>query len=139
MIKRWLICLVSFLPLICVVGAWVASCFGMPFLDKQSGGVFRGVFVADGQVGAIQEFNTAAAGPFEFTFERTRIPSILLKSRMGFYISPLKYSPGYVVVIFPLWLPTLLLVALNWFVWRRARQKPAGRAFPLEPATNREA
>jgi hypothetical protein len=34
----------------------------------------------------------------------------------------------------PLWFPTLLSTLLLWFVWRKTRAKPAGGAFPVEPA-----
>ena len=34
----------------------------------------------------------------------------------------------------PLWSPSLLSLSFLWFNWRKTRRKPAGKAFPIEPA-----
>jgi hypothetical protein len=38
-------------------------------------------------------------------------------------------------IIIPLWFPTAISAALLLFVWRKARPKPKGRAFPVELKT----
>jgi hypothetical protein len=38
----------------------------------------------------------------------------------------------------PLWFPTLLSALLLWFVWRKTRATPVGRAFPVEVAKSGE-
>jgi hypothetical protein len=40
----------------------------------------------------------------------------------------------FLLICIPLWFPTLLCTLLLWFVWRKTRAKPAGGAFPVEPA-----
>jgi hypothetical protein len=56
---------------------------------------------------------------------------------LGFYAGRCEPYPDSVDVLFPLWLPTLLLSSLNWFVWRKTRPKiMAERAFPVEPTNN---
>ena len=38
----------------------------------------------------------------------------------------------------PLYFPTLFSTLLLWFVWRKTKAKPIGRAFPMEPAKKGE-
>ena len=56
------------------------------------------------------------------------------RGTLGFYIDPKWRFPRDLRIIFPLWLPTLLLLALNGFVCRKTRPIHADGAFPIEPA-----
>lgn len=64
----------------------------------------------------------------------------LEETSFGFLFTTDPAFPGFLQVAFPLWLPTVLLAGMNWFVWRRTRSmgaaRGAGRAFPVEPSAN---
>ena len=48
--------------------------------------------------------------------------------------------PDLWLIIFPLWLPALLLVVLNGLVWRWTRRRRVGAVgFPVEPAKKADA
>lgn len=55
-----------------------------------------------------------------------------LKTFFLFFIGKSSTDPGLFIIFFPLWLPTLLFLALNGFVWRKTQAKLAARAFPVE-------
>jgi hypothetical protein len=42
-------------------------------------------------------------------------------------------DPSELLVVIPLWFPTLISAFTLWFAWRKTRPKPIGRAFPVEP------
>ena len=53
----------------------------------------------------------------------------------GFAYRYLSWPDRYLLmVILPLWFPTLLSALLLYLVWRKTRAKPIGGAFPVEPA-----
>jgi hypothetical protein len=41
---------------------------------------------------------------------------------------------GIIWLSIPFWFPTTVSAALLWWVWRKTRPKPVGRAFPVELA-----
>ena len=61
---------------------------------------------------------------------------------LGFFGGRVPGDPDSWLIIFPLWLPTLLLVALNGWVWRWTRRRKVGAGavgFPVEPAKKADA
>ena len=150
MLRRWLIRVPCLLALAFVVGVWITSYFGLLWMDRRSGGNLV-------EVGAVQGlvFMSERAGPplydtplhrpgfayadeplhFWFTRGAKDVNYVIAPRMLGFGASPLSLLRIGVAIIFPLWLPTLLLAGLNWFVWRKTRAKPATQSgFPIEPA-----
>lgn len=139
MIRRWLIRLPFLLALAFVVGAWVMSYFaGFTYFWNLGGRCW--------QLGSAQGLGYVSVARSEFSnhFEFGRGDSsthwfgghptlgFSIESGDGIGIHNLGGSDS-LGVIFPLWLPTLVLSGLTWFVWRKTRPKQVGRAFPVEP------
>ena len=137
MIRRWLIrgpCLVA---LALVVGVWVTSYFGLLDLSEN----WRCYWL----VGAIRgsaymiksgHWDDPADGPhFYFLRGETATPYYPVPNTLGFYAGPVLTWGWWdsLEIVFPLWLPTLLLAGLNWIVWRKTRATYNGRGFPVEP------
>jgi hypothetical protein len=125
-----------------VVGVGVGSYAGRLVMAKYSAG-------RDWEVGAVQGlgfmersshmgFRTA---PLDFCFDRGWTAERLNfpPRTLGFFGWRLPRHPDYWLIIFPLWLPALLLVVLNGFVWRWTRRRKVGRGFPVEPAKKPDA
>ena len=64
----------------------------------------------------------------------TATKDVPVPTTLGFYGGAVPRLPDSLLIVFPLWLPTLLLLALNWLVWRMTRRRGEGRGFPVEPA-----
>ena len=130
--KRWLIRSLFLLPLLCVVAVWVGSCFGRIDVEMAVGSRGLGLSSVQGLL-SVQEL------PFRISrshldFKRGANADLWWRDHpTGLHIGRIFDIPGSLVLIFPLWLPTLLLLGLLWFVWRKTRTKVAGRAFPVEP------
>ena len=137
MVMRWLMRGVCLVLLAGVVGVWVGSYAGWLEMYKYSAG-------RDWGVGAVQGLGYMGRSgnmgfpttPPEFGFLRGETAkSIGLPLRtLGFYGGLWPVVRDLWLIIFPLWLPTLLLVVLNGFVWRWTRRRNVGRGFPVEPA-----
>ena len=149
MLRRWLIRSLFLLPLVCVVGLWVTSYFGgIGVVGTRWRHEME--IVARHGITAINEAPFDGWRPFEFTFDRKATaqtwdlgPTSFGIYRGGFISNSGKggytpYYPGWLIIVLPLWFPTLLLVALNWFVWRKTKAKPKDRAFPIEPTAKAE-
>ena len=129
MVMRWLIRGVCLVLLAGVVGVWVGSYAGWLVMYKRSAGRYW-------VVGAVQGLgfmdghgnNWDMTTPFLFGFFRGQTAkSLSLSPRtLGFFGGQLPGIPDSWLIIFPLWLPTLLLVALNGLVWRWTRRRKVG-------------
>jgi len=128
-----------------VVGVWVGSYAGWLRMYKCSAGRFW-LVEADQGLGLMylsvdRGFLTT---PLEFYFRRGRTedPFTLPPRTLGFYGGRSPWEPDIWQIIFPLWLPTLLLVALNGWVWRWTRRRKVGVGavgFPVVPAKKADA
>jgi hypothetical protein len=140
MVMRWLIRGVCLVLLAGVVGVWVGSNAGCLHAYKFAAG-------RTWEVGAVQEFGfmfrSQNSGfpttPLKCVFERgwTAEYAGLPPRTLGFYHHGWPWDRGGWLIIFPLWLPALLLVVLNGLVWRWTRRWKVGvgvRGFPVEPA-----
>ena len=143
MVLRWLIRGVCLVLLAGVVGVGAGSYAGGLWMLKCSAGRIW-------EVGAVQGLGYMArspdtsdpAHPFRFDFERGWTATIIGMSArtLGFYGGRGPWDPDEWLIIFPLWLPTLLLVVLNGFVWRWTRRRIVGAVgFPVEPAKKPDA
>lgn len=143
MIKRWLIRSLFLLPLLCVVGVWVPSYW-------QMAGVIRNVppHVSIWQINCgsfsfvdLQEWLTAEKAEI---WGYAHAEADLVEARVRYLGSEYHFigfaydAPSPILksreIIIPHWFPTLLLLVLNWLVWRKTRARLEGRAFPVEPA-----
>ena len=143
MVMRWLMRGMCLVLLAGVVGVWVGSYAGTLTMRKWSAG-------RDWLVGAVQGLGFMArsddmglrAMPLKFDFIPGGTARGLRPRTLGFYGGPWSRQPDSWQVVFPLWLPTLLLVALNGFVWRWTRRRQVGAravGFPVEPAKKADA
>jgi hypothetical protein len=145
MVLRWLIRGVCLLLLAGVVGVWVGSYAGRLGMVKVSAG--RGWMVGTVQgLGYMDRTGDLGlpAAPLEFEFSRgeTAASIGLPRQTLGFYGGRVPGLPDSWQIIFPLWLPALLLVVLNGLVWRWTRRRKVGvgvRGFPVEPAKKADA
>jgi hypothetical protein len=145
MVMRWLMRGVCLVLLAGVVGVWVGSYAGLLGMERLAAGRFWGVGAVQG-LGYVDR--SADRGypttPLDFYFRRGRTedPFALPPRTLGFYGGRSPWEPDIWQIIFPLWLPTLLLVALNWLVWRWTRRRKVGVGavgFPVEPAKKADA
>jgi hypothetical protein len=145
MVLRWLIRGVCLLLLAGVVGVGVGSYAGELGMGKISAGRHWGVGAVQG-LGCLERSGDRGdqTAPLKFYFVRGRTAkSIGLPPRaLGFYGKRWLWDPDGCLIIFPLWLPAVLLVVLNGFVWRWTRRRKVGvgvRGFPVEPAKKADA
>ena len=136
MVKRWLIRTLFLLPLACVVGVWVTSYFGA-LMMLRSHGIYLACTSVHGGVWLIEDHLPDLDVPLHVEFKQGwKVEDVysLPSSKLGFYFGPDSFHEDSLEIAFPLWLPTLLLAGLNWFVWRKTRAKYNERGFPVEPA-----
>ena len=138
MVLRWLMRGVCLVLLAGVVGVWVGSYVGGLGIYKYSAGRYWGVGAVQG-LGYMYRSDDMgfSTEPLRFHFERGTTASGLPPRTLGFYGGRRSRVPSVLLIIFPLWLPALLLVVLNGFVWRWTRRRKVGVGavgFPVEPA-----
>jgi len=133
MLRRWVIRMPFLLALACVLSVWVASYFGVLVAGKTSAGQYQFISAVGGS-GDICKFRgpySTSAPDFRFIHGAKVQDWSLPPTTLGFYCgSPATFNG--LEIIFPLWLPAVVLVGLNWFVWRKTRAQIVGRAFPVE-------
>ena len=138
MLRRWVIRVPILLGLGCVLSVWVASYLGAVEMSWQSENFW--------DIGGVQ--GLCVVSKSQVIFPGTSPPHIdfaervTVEGRFGAHGPPRMTfglycgkGPGLAdsyLVIFPLWLPAIVLAGLNWFVWRKTRDKGVGRAFPVE-------
>jgi hypothetical protein len=120
------------------VAAWVASYWWNPMLfsshsglmwnfDLQCGGVEVSRVIAQQAVGGTgwrQYHADEEAAEWSYRSSTYRCGGFSYWSRP---------SPGILSIVrIPLWLPTLLVGGISWFLWRGTRRKNVGGAFPIE-------
>jgi len=133
MLRRWLIRVPCLLALAFVVGVWVTSYFAEIAVNKEATGRAWVVLAAQG-LGSMGEDGGIRYPDSALRFSWFGGPDPgMPPTTLGFYVGPWPRSPKSLMIILPLWLPTLLLAALCWFVWRKMRAKYNGRGFPVEP------
>jgi hypothetical protein len=137
--KRWLIRSIFIGLLTLCVGTWVGSYWQGIGIDY--GGTERnlGLTGADGEAVLAAEdndpfgsvlgwhfyrFNRAARSGTGYEYAQYRL--------LGFGFEKVVRPTCWFVWV-PLWFPILLFALLLWFVWRKTKAKPVGRAFPVEP------
>jgi hypothetical protein len=137
MLRRWLIRVSCLLALAFVVGMWLTSHIGAFDLAKSFGGRVWEIGAARGLTFIYED----AAWPYpdeplNAIFVRGESIEFYhpIKTTLGFYAGPAIVSNSFMVV-FPLWLPTLFLTAVTWFVWRKTRHQRSFHGFPVEPTT----
>ena len=144
MVMRWLMRGVCLLLLAGVVGVGVGSYAGLLVTVKHAAGRYWGVGAVQGLGYMILagERGVHLTTPLKFSFvrgdtaERIGLPPRTLGFFGGRYLA----FPDARLIIFPLWLPAVLLVVLNGFVWRWTRRRAVGAVgFPVEPAKEAEA
>ncbi len=145
MLRRWLIRTPFLMALASVLTIWIASYFGGLTVWKWYPGVFLNVDFVQGScdVGEDRDAIYYAWGPeFHFHPRVTTANQMWPRTTLGFFWgnpSPHAWPrTDEFHFIFPLWLPTLLLAALTWFIWRKTRPKSIGHAFPVEDASKEQ-
>ena len=145
MVMRWLMRGVCLVLLAGVVGVGVGSYAGWLHMEKFTAGRLCGVGTVQG-LGYLVRSDVLGltTTPLEFHFARGETAaSIPLPPRtLGFYGAGRPWAPAGCRIIFPLWLPALLLLVLNGFVWRWTRRRKVGVGavgFPVEPAKKPDA
>ena len=141
MLRRWLIRVPCLLALAFVVGVWIASYFGRVFLSKNSGGRFWSIGTVQGLVYMDEDGSHPwSPTPLQlYCFQGVTARECQLgPTTLGFYGGRWPGWRDSLQIVFPLWLPTLLLAGLNWFVWRKTRAKYNGRGFPVEPVSAKD-
>ena len=136
--KRWLIRSLFLLPLVCVVAAWVGSYFATFSFDKWFEGRERHMGAVQGLIHLEEGSNDGLPDtPLQIhVYSGKKITdSVAIGAKFGFYAGKFPFTRDSFMIVFPLWLPTLLLAAVNWIVWRKTRAKPIGKAFPVEPTS----
>ena len=136
MLRRWIIRSLFLVPLVCVVGVWVGSYFWGMAVWTHLGGRTWSIGAVQG-LGEITEMSylMSLRSPVEFDFKRgdTADDWNLGPPRYGFaFYKWRSFTSSGAFVVSP-WLPALLLLAVNWFVWRKTRANRVGGAFPVEP------
>ncbi len=140
MLRRWLIRVPFLLALACVLSVWVVSYFGALAAYTDSHGDRKYISAVQGlwDMGEVGSPGYAPGSHFQFYGGWNSKDWNLPPTTLGFYYGrPLPVYRGFEIV-FPLWLPALVLAGLNWFVWRKTRGKGVGgvgRAFPVEAAS----
>lgn len=147
MTKRWIIRIFFIALLTLCVVAWVGSYFRSVGIAFNGSHRFSSVDVDCGEVhlydfaGLKTVVLTSLpfySGPASPDAVRNWLRTMTYH-HLGFGVSP--YHDVHVVgrkinwgdAMFPLWFPSLLCTLLLWFVWRKTKPKPIGRAFPVEP------
>jgi hypothetical protein len=137
MFRPWLIRLPFLLALICVITVWVASYFGGFRLGATSAagewsiGAVQGLgFEYQDGVVALEDDTASVSG---FTLGTKAKDWFDVITTLGFGRGKKAWFPKSSVIVFPLWLPTLMLAGLNWFVWRNTRPQFNGQGFPVDP------
>ena len=142
MVMRWLMRGVCLVLLAGVVGVGVGSYAGGFWMAKGAASCYWQVGIVEG-LGCM--YRTGDRGfvttPCRFYFTRgSTTTSIGYPSRtLGFFGGRFPGDLGSWLILFPLWLPAVLLVVLNWFVWRWTRRGKMGRGFPVEVAKKADA
>jgi hypothetical protein len=135
MLRRWIIRLPFLLALVFVVGVWPASYFGLfcvvmrtPYHDREIGAL-QGL----AELSKHSDHRGGFSRPqFVFFPSRTAKEEGLEPTIFGFRCGEDATDPGSLLIAVPFWLPTLVLLLLNWLVWRTTRANPGpGRAFPV--------
>jgi hypothetical protein len=134
MVRRWLIRWLCLVPLACVVGVGIASYFWGISWTPCVGGRLWNVGVVHGLGSMAEAGPRGSARPILLVLMRGAKTDdwLLVPTTLGFYGGAM---PGYrdsFMIVFPLWIPTLLLAAINVFVWRKTRGTGMGRGFPVE-------
>jgi hypothetical protein len=139
MVLRWLIRGVCVLVLAGVLGVGVGSYVGSLLMGEFSAGRYWGVGAVQG-LGFMDRTGDMGfpTRPLRFYFERGETAADLPPRTLGFYGGRWR-APHEWLIIFPLWLPALLLGVLNVFVWRWTRRRTLGTGFPVEPAKKPDA
>jgi hypothetical protein len=142
MVLRWLIRGVCWLVLAGVVGVGVGSYAGQFGMYKYSAGREWGVGAVQG-LGYMDRSGDIGypTTPLRFYFIRGETADFLPPRTLGFFSGQWLWRADGWLLVFPLWLPALLLVVLNVFVWRRTRRWKLGvgaAGFPVEPAKKAE-
>ncbi len=135
MLRRWLIRVPCLLALTFVVGVWITSYFGGFGCSEFVKG--RGWYLTAVQgLGCAEECGGLPGNTtlFQSYFDSGATAQELLPepTTLGFYASRMQRFPDSFVIIYPLWLPTLLLTGLNWLVLRKTRPKRLWQGFPME-------
>jgi hypothetical protein len=145
MVMRWLIRGVCLVLLAGVVSVGAASYAGWLGIDKWSAGRVWEIGAVQG-LGYISgtDYGGYPTTPLQFRFQRdwTAAYMGLPPRTLGFFEGRRPWVLTGWLIIFPLWLPALLLVVLNGFVWRWMRQPKLGvgaAGFPVEPAKKADA
>jgi hypothetical protein len=116
---------------------WAASHFGGMFVDYAREGDRWWYVIADRGLGAFEQTPAEwAVGP-EFRFVRDARWDFFPPTVLGFSFK--RTSPKRFIMTVPLCSVAAIQAGLTWLVWRKTRRKLAGRAFPVEPATNSNA
>jgi hypothetical protein len=145
MVMRWLIRGVCLALLTGVVGVWAGSYAGAFEMDKRAAGRDWSAVTVHGlgcMVRSERDVSAYPTRPLQFEFRRGWTAEDF-GLPPGFICMPtLPWRPDSWQIIFPLWLPALLLVVLNGLVWRWTRRRKVGvgvRGFPIEPAKKADA
>ncbi|HVT81139.1 MAG TPA: hypothetical protein VHM90_10825 [Phycisphaerae bacterium] len=135
MVRRWIIRVPFLLALACVLSVWAVSYFGALAVFKESPGDRRYIGAVQGlcDIGEIHPALEPLAPQSLFYPGSNAKAWGIPPTTLGFFWGD--PFPYYFEIVFPLWLPAVVLAGLNWFVWRKTRAKGVGRAFPVEAAS----
>jgi hypothetical protein len=135
MVRRWLIRVPFLLALAFIVGVWIASYFGaITAVDSRFGNLWQ-VTIVQG-LDDFDKIPLSMKPGMEFRFLRhdTAKDRFVDDTTFGFDFGENPVIPGMWRIVFPMWLPAIVLSLLNWFVWRKTRGRSVGGAFVVEVA-----
>ena len=140
MVMRWMMRGVCLVLRAGVVGVGVGSYAGWLRMRSWSAGQYWEVGAVQG-LGYMGRCDSKGFLPtlLQFNFERGATAGIMPPRTLGFYGGRWLRELDSWLIVFPLWLPTVVLVVLNGFVWRWTRRRKVGRGFPVEAAKKAEA
>jgi len=134
MVKLWIIRALFLLPLACVVGVYIASYFVLLGFGKQSGERDREINAVQGLCD-VYEIHVMPSRDAPLRVRcfggQTAKDWIEEPMTLGFYGGRWEGILRSWRIIFPLWLPALVLAGANGVVWRKTRRR-SGRGFPVE-------
>jgi hypothetical protein len=141
MIRRWFIRLPCLVALTLVVGVWITSYFGGIVVSRKLPDSYCGIVAGQGLVTFGKEPHAHSGfEPPNFRFDPHEFVRFgaFGSPTLGFRYTGMPNIPDSLVIVFPLWLPTVVLAMLCWYVWRKTRGKYNGRGFPVEAAKKAE-
>ena len=134
MLRRWLIFGLALMLLTLCLAAWGVS-YWRELYAYHNGKTYLSFALNSGRVLTSWTSGEGTASGWDFVnaeaFTWDGLDERSIFSRLGFSYGVDAVRSSYFMI--PLWFPSLLSLFFLWFAWRKARPKPKGKAFPIEP------